>query len=88
MIWQTVGDVTQAAKHALAAYRWAWADGEPYVYRYELTKATELLREMNVPVPRLRRYDPRKDEPLPWETTVQAAIARIHAQIEAEKERS
>lgn len=65
MLWLAVGDPAQARKHALAAYEWAWADGEPYVHRYELTKTTELLRKMNVPIPNLPPYDLAEDEPLP-----------------------
>ncbi|PNY37272.1 hypothetical protein C2E31_08280, partial [Rhodopirellula baltica] len=37
-LWLELGDTEQAKKHARAAYEWAWADGEPYVRRYELTK--------------------------------------------------
>ena len=72
---------------ALAAYRWAWADGEPYVHRYELTKTTELLQQMNVPIPNLPPYDPAKDEPFPWEADVRAAIEKLRAEKEA-KEKS
>ncbi|MGO9466835.1 MAG: hypothetical protein ACLQIB_24550 [Isosphaeraceae bacterium] len=42
--WLAIGDREQAKKHSLAAYKWAWADGEPYVLRYELNKATALLK--------------------------------------------
>ncbi|MBP85886.1 MAG: hypothetical protein CMJ64_04080 [Planctomycetaceae bacterium] len=74
-------------RHALAAYKWAWADGEPYVNRYELTKTTELLQQMNVPIPNLPPYDPAKDEPFPWKADVRAAIEKIRARKEA-KEKS
>ena len=53
MLWLAIGDADQANHHALAAYTWAWADGEPYVNRYELTRTTELLQQMNAPVPML-----------------------------------
>ncbi|MBX3450998.1 MAG: DUF4062 domain-containing protein [Planctomycetaceae bacterium] len=79
-LWLALGDTEQAKKHALAAYKWAWADGEPYVNRYELTQTTELLRQMNVPIPNLPPYDPAKDEPLPWEADVRAAIQRLKAE--------
>ncbi|GEM_PF-3111220 len=72
------GDPAQAKPHALAAYRWAWADGEPYVHRYELTRTTELLQQMNVPIPNL----PPKDEPFPWEADVRAAIEKLRAEKE------
>ena len=67
------------------AYRWAWADGEPYVNRYELTKTTELLEQMNVPIPDLPPYDPAKDEPFPWEADVRAAIEKLRAEKEAKE---
>ena len=51
-LWLAIGDHEQAKKHALAAYRWAWADGEPYVRRYELNKARALLETT-------RRGDPQ-----------------------------
>ena len=79
-LWLALGDPAQAKHHALAAYRWAWADGEPYVNRYELTKTTELLQQMNVPIPNLPPYDPAKDEKLPWEDDVRAAIEKLRAE--------
>jgi tetratricopeptide (TPR) repeat protein len=79
-LWQMLGDLDQAKHHALAAYTWAWADGEPYVNRYELTKTTELLHELGVPIPNLPPYDPANDEPFPWEAEVRAAIEKIRAE--------
>ncbi|MER0203699.1 MAG: hypothetical protein DU480_07535 [Nitrosomonas sp.] len=87
MLWLAIGDHERAKKHALAAYRWAWADGEPYVNRYELTKTTELLQQMSVPIPVLPPYDPAKDEPFPWEADVRAAIEKLRAEKAAESEK-
>ncbi|MCX6874722.1 MAG: hypothetical protein NTW21_13080 [Verrucomicrobia bacterium] len=84
-LWLTIGDTEQAKKHALAAFRWAWADGEPYVYRYELTKTTELLREMNVPIPNHQPYNPAEDKPFPWEAAVRAAIDKLRAEKKAKE---
>lgn len=81
-LWLALGDDEQAKTHALAAYKWAWADGEPYVNRYELTKTAELLERMNVPVPRLPAYDPAKDEKFPWENDVRAAIEKLRSEKE------
>jgi hypothetical protein len=74
---QLIGDVEQAEKHALAAYEWAWADGEPYVHRYELNKACALLEQIGVQVPKLTPYDPAKDGKLSWEDDVVAAIEKL-----------
>jgi tetratricopeptide (TPR) repeat protein len=83
MVWLAIGDSEQAKHHALAAYKWAWADGEPYVHRYELTKTTELLQQMSVPIPNLAPYDQAKEEPLPWEADVRAAIEMLRAEKQA-----
>jgi hypothetical protein len=53
-LWLAIGDREQATQHALAAYMWAWADGEPYVYRYELNKARALLEKLGAEIPNLR----------------------------------
>jgi hypothetical protein len=82
-LWLAIGDREQATKHALAAYKWAWADGEPYVYRYELNKARTLLEKLGVEIPNLPPYDPAKDEKLPWEDDVAAAIEKLRAEKEA-----
>jgi hypothetical protein len=79
-LWQALGELNQAKHHALAAYTLSWADGEPYVFRYGLTKATELLHELGVPLPNLPPYDPAKDEPFPWEADLRAFIATRRAE--------
>lgn len=84
-LWLALGDTAQAKHHALAAYKDAWADGEPYVHRYELTQTTALLQQLNVPIPNLPPYDPTKDEKLPWEDEVRAAIEKLRAKKEAKK---
>jgi len=85
MLWREIGDLEQAKKHALATYKRAWADGEPFVFRYKLDKATELLRELNAPIPDLPPYDPAKDEPFAWEADVRKAIEKLRAEKAAKK---
>jgi len=80
MIWHALGDAERATEAALAAYKDAWADGEPYVLRYELNKATELLEELGVPLPDLEPYDEEADEPFPWEHDVRTVIDRLRAE--------
>jgi hypothetical protein len=82
-LWLAIGDREQATKHALAAYKWAWADGEPYVHRFELNKARALLEKLGVTIPNLPPYDPAKDEKLPWEDDVAAAIEKLRAEKDA-----
>lgn len=76
-LWQALGDDAQAKRNALAAYRWSWGEGEPYVRRFELTKSAHLLQELNVQVPALPPFDPATSEKLPWEDEVTAAIREL-----------
>ncbi len=80
MLWLAIGDHEQAKVQALQAYKWAWADGEPYVHRYELTKTIELLQQMSVALPELPPYDQKRDESFPWELEVRAAINKLKAE--------
>jgi tetratricopeptide (TPR) repeat protein len=76
-LWLAIGDVEQAKKHSLTAYREAWADGEPYVYRYTLNKARALLEQLGAEIPDLPPYDPAKDPKFPWEDELAAAIEKL-----------
>lgn len=80
-----IGDHEQAKIHALEAYKWAWADGEPYVRRYELNKARALLEQLGADIPNLPSYDPAKDEKLPWKDEVAAAIAKLRSERAAKE---
>lgn len=83
-LWQAIGDLEAARHHALVAYRWAWADGEPFVHRYQLDKARALLESLGAPIPDLPPYDPAKETREPWEDAVEAAIAKLRAERAAE----
>jgi hypothetical protein len=84
-LWFAIGDLGEVKKHALEAYKRAWADGEPYVHRYELDKARALLEQIGAPIPDLPPYDPAKDEKLPWEDELVAAVEQLRADTEAKK---
>ena len=76
-LWHALGDTEQAVKHAHAAYRYAWADGEPYVRRYDLDRAADLLRQLGETIPALPAYDPARHPAYPWEAGVEAAIEEL-----------
>ncbi len=86
-LWLAIDNKAQARHHALAAYQWAWADGEPYVRRHALTRTTELLQQMQIPIPNLPPYDPAKDEPFPWEADVRAAIEKLRVEKAADRDK-
>jgi tetratricopeptide (TPR) repeat protein len=79
-LWLAIGDHEQAKKHALAAYKSAWADGEPFVFRYELNKARTLLEKLGAEIPNLPPYDPAKDGKFPCEDEVVAAVEKLRAE--------
>jgi tetratricopeptide (TPR) repeat protein len=76
-LWLAIGDRSEATRHALKAYKWAWADGEPFVYRYYLNESEALLKELGAEIPSLSPYDPASDPPLPWEKDVIGMIERL-----------
>lgn len=84
-LWLAIGDREQAKKHAVVAYQRAWADGEPFVRRYALNKSRALLDQLRAEIPNLPPYDPAKDEKLPWEDAVVAAIENLRAEKAAAK---
>jgi hypothetical protein len=79
-LWLAIREREQAKKHALAAYQWACADGEPFVHRYELNKSRALLEQLGAEIPNLPPYDPARDEKLDWEDAVVAAIEELRAE--------
>jgi tetratricopeptide (TPR) repeat protein len=84
-LYLAIGDLEAAKKYALEAWRWAWADGEPYVFRYELNRARTLLENLGVEIPQLPPHDPSKDQPFPWEDRLAAKIDQLRAVKEAEE---
>jgi hypothetical protein len=79
-LWQMAGDIGQARRQALAYYHWAWADGEPFVWRFDLERARTLLTELGEPVPDLPPYDPGRRRRFDWQDDVEAAIAALEQQ--------
>ncbi len=79
-LWQAAGDLVQAGAQALTTYRRAWADGEPYVWRFHLDRARQLLAELGEPEPQLPPYDPASFRRFDWQDDVEAAIADIETE--------
>jgi tetratricopeptide (TPR) repeat protein len=76
-LWQAIGHTERATEHALAAYCYAWADGEPYVRRAELERAAHLLRTLGARIPVLPAYDPTTDPEFPCEDKVMVAVKKL-----------
>ena len=75
-LWEALGEAARAERQAVAAYRWACADGEPYLRRFELERAAALLTRIGVAIPEFPPYDPSHDVKLAWEEDVNLAIER------------
>ncbi len=73
-LWLALGKRDKSLFHANEAYKLAWADGEPYVFRYELEKAAALLAELRAPIPTLPIRRPEDDERFPWEEPLMAFL--------------
>ena len=69
-LWLAIGECELAEKHALAAYSQFGGEGEPFVFRYGLKKATATLRKLGRDAPKMDPFDPSKSEKLPWEDAV------------------
>ena len=82
-----MNEMEKAKRHALIAYKSAWADGEPYVYRVPLTEMENLLRKMDVQIPKLPDYDPEMDKKYPWEDEIETAIRNLLEEKKQENEK-
>jgi Domain of unknown function (DUF4062) len=83
-LWHALGETQQACKHAKAAYRHAWADGEPYVRKHALDNAKNLLQQLGEDVPALPAYDPAQEPKNPREDEIEAAITELQKEAQSE----
>jgi hypothetical protein len=72
-------DPDKARECALAAYRWAWCEGPPYIHWYYLERSRALLARLGEPEPLLPAFDPAEVPPIPMEREIRAAIERLRA---------
>jgi hypothetical protein len=80
-LWHVLGDTEQASIHVKAAYRRAWADGEPYVRRHDLDRVKALLKQLGEDIPVLPPYDPAQHPINPWEDEISATITKLRKQL-------
>ena len=84
-LWHALADTKQATLHAKAAYRHAWADGEPYVRRHALDRAKTLLRQLGEDIPALPPTIRPSIRRKPWEDEITAAITKLRKPAQPEK---
>ncbi|MEM8999868.1 MAG: DUF4062 domain-containing protein [Bacteroidota bacterium] len=76
-LFLAIGEEQKAKLHAHKAYKWAWADGEPFVVYNKLHKARTILEKLGEDVPVLPPYDAHNDKKLPFEDKLLEAIAKL-----------
>ncbi|MGV3618118.1 MAG: DUF4062 domain-containing protein [Fimbriimonas sp.] len=79
-VWEGLGEPEKAGAEARKAYQEAWNDGEPYVYRYHLDRAKEILTRLGAPMPELPPFDPNRIERFEWEDDLVALIEKKKAE--------
>ncbi len=80
-LYLALGQHDQARTHALAGYEWAWADGPPWCWHWDLQRCRAVLQALSEPEPQLPPFDPAKVQPLDYEP----AICRLLAEHAAKK---
>lgn len=73
-LWNELGETERAIAAARSTHEWAVADGEPYVFRYELDRSRALLEELGAELPEIPTYDPATDPTFDWEADVRKII--------------
>ncbi len=66
-------DADEAQDYALQAYKYAWADGEPYICFWPLDKARKVLDALGVPHPDLPPFAPSTLDKIPYEDEIRQA---------------
>lgn len=78
-VWLALDEPEQAARHALDAYRLAWADGPPFAWWWSLERAARTLTSLGLEPPRLRPFDEDAVAPVPYEDRIRAWITALWA---------
>jgi hypothetical protein len=84
-LWIAIGEPDAAKPHALATYKGSWGAGKPYAYHFGLSKATDLLTQLGVPIPNLPPFDPATDPKFPWEDEVIGSIEKLRIERKPKK---
>jgi hypothetical protein len=70
-----LGDSDQARQHALAGYRWYWADGPPWCWHWALETCRDVLQVLGEPEPQMPAFDPARVRPIEYEADVRRLLA-------------
>ncbi|HEY1936214.1 MAG TPA: hypothetical protein VGG99_29760 [Acetobacteraceae bacterium] len=73
----------QARTHALAGYKWAWADGPPWCHHWALQRCRAVLQALGEPEPQLPPFDPANIKPIDYEPDIRRLLAEHASKSEA-----
>jgi hypothetical protein len=76
-LFLALGELEEARRYVLSAYKWAWGDGEPYSNWWHLQRCRKVLHHLGEPEPQLTKFDPANFPPLPYEAKVLEYIERL-----------
>jgi hypothetical protein len=65
-----LGDRDKARGHALAGYKWWWADGPPWCWHWHLETCRAVMRALGEPEPQLPPFDPARIKPIEYEADI------------------
>lgn len=82
VVYLANGDHAAAKEAALEFYTWAWAQGEPYVRRWELEQARDILQQLGEPEPQLPVWDEASYVPFEHEGLVIEYIEKLKRERE------
>lgn len=82
VVYLANGDHAAAKEAALEFYTWAWAQGEPYVRRWELEQARNILQQLGEPEPQLPIWDEANYVPFEHEDKVIEYIEKLKRERE------
>jgi tetratricopeptide (TPR) repeat protein len=79
-LYLALGDRAKALEHVKGGYRWAWAEGSPYVRWWYLQRCRAVLEALGEPEPQLPAFDPSQAMPLPFEAELRAFLEELKAE--------
>ncbi len=78
-VYLALGERETAREYAIKAYKWAWADGPPYVWWWDLERAKKMLDTLGEPYPDMPTFDESKVKKIPHEDEIRAFVEELKA---------
>src|SRR5262249_31397867 len=73
-VFTLTGEIDLSKKYALEAYKFSWADGEPYCWWWGVKRAIKTLIVLKIPIPHLPVYEGKNVASIPHEIEIRDFI--------------